>query len=390
VRLRTRDYEFYTLPSDGWRVVGGSAELVSRIKQNVPSQEARITFSPDANTASFEFEIDLADLGSDEGGLSSADLDRVYVGFRTDASWARVVFEAIRDGQLYRAESPYSLSIASSTEQELRFEPDPDTMKRRAYYLLEPVGPAPEGSPAFALQAHVTRNSAAGAWFDKITSNYRQTFREVNFLRYISTSFALTILNIVLAIFSCTLVAYAFARLPWPGRNVFFGILMATMMIPPQVTMIPAFLVHKYLGWYNTLLPMWVGSLFGAPFFVFLLRQFFKNVPRDLEEAARIDGCGFLRVYWHVMLPLVKPTVATIAIFTFMATWNNFMGPLIYVNDERLFPLALGLFKFSLGGGSDVGQMMAGAFIMTLPIIVLFFFAQRYFIQGISLTGTKG
>jgi multiple sugar transport system permease protein len=146
----------------------------------------------------------------------------------------------------------------------------------------------------------------------------------------------------------------------------------------------------KHLGWFNTLLPLWIPAAFGAPFFVFLLRQFFRNIPKDLEDAARIDGCGFLRIYWHIMLPLVKPTIAAIAIFAFLGAWNNFMGPLIYVNDERLFPLALGLFKFSLRSGGDVGLMMAGSFVMTFPIILLFFFVQRYFIQGLSLTGTKG
>jgi len=129
--------------------------------------------------------------------------------------------------------------------------------------------------------------------------------------------------------------------------------------------------------------------MFGSAFFIFLLRQFMMTIPKDLEDAAKIDGCGFFGIYWHVMMPLIKPTIATIAIFTFTGTWNNFMGPLIYVNDERLFPLALGLFKFSLASGADTGLMMASSFLMTLPIIILFFYAQKYFIQGIALTGTK-
>jgi multiple sugar transport system permease protein len=256
--------------------------------------------------------------------------------------------------------------------------------------LLHPIGDALDDAPPFAISMTVTKTNHAGAWFGKLTRNYRLAFRQANLTRYIMTSFALAILNIVLAVFSCSMVAYAFARLEWPGRDLCFGVLLATMMIPGQVTMIPGFLVHRWLGWYGTLLPLWVHAAFGAPFFVFLLRQFFRNVPKDLEDAARIDGCGFLRIYWHVMLPLVKPTIATIAIFTFMGVWNNFMGPLIYINDERLFPLALGMFKFALRGGEDVGLMMAGSFIMTLPIITLFFFVQRYFIQGVSLTGMKG
>jgi len=166
--------------------------------------------------------------------------------------------------------------------------------------------------------------------------------------------------------------------------------MLATMMLPSQVIMIPGFLINRYLGLYNTIIPLWLFSAFGSAFFIFLLRQFMMTIPKDLEEAARIDGCGFFGIYWRVILPLIKPTIATIAIFTFTTNWNNFMGPLIYVNDERLFPLALGLFKFNLISGTDAGLMMAGSFIMTLPIIILFFYAQKYFIQGITLTGTKG
>ena len=151
----------------------------------------------------------------------------------------------------------------------------------------------------------------------------------------------------------CSLVAYAFARLHWPGRDFCFLLMLATMMIPGQVTMIPHFLIWKSLGAYNTLTPLWLGSAFGSAFFIFLLRQFLKGIPRDLEDAARIDGCGFLRIYWHIMLPLVKPSLAAIAIFTFMGTWNDFMGPLIYLADQRLYPLAFGLYAFSVQVGNN-------------------------------------
>jgi multiple sugar transport system permease protein len=167
------------------------------------------------------------------------------------------------------------------------------------------------------------------------------------------------------------------------------------MMVPWQVTMIPYFLIVKSLGWYNTLYPLWVGSFFASAFNVFLLRQFLRGIPRDLEDAAKIDGCGFWRVYWYVMLPLVKPTLAAIAIFTFMGVWNDFMGPLIYLSDQRLYPLSLGLFALNVEtstnlGASSLGIMMAGSLLMTLPVIVVFFFAQKYFIQGVTLTGMKG
>ena len=166
--------------------------------------------------------------------------------------------------------------------------------------------------------------------------------------------------------------------------------MMATMMIPPQVTMIPYFLIIKHLGWYNTLNPLWVVSFFGNAFSIFLLRQFMKGIPRDLEDAARIDGCNFMQVYWHVIMPLIKPTLACIAIFTFMGVWNDFMGPLIYLADQPLYPLSLGLYALNVQEGGNYGMMMAGSFLMTLPVIIIFFFAQKYFIQGVTLTGMKG
>lgn len=383
VRIRTRDYQSHSLGESGWQVETGPAELLSRHDVPNPARQVLLRFADGWTGASFVFRADSLPVAPRE-------IDRVYVRYRGDASWATVRLEVTRAGQSFRCREWTYLFERDWIEQELRWAGGRgDPMERRVYKLLEPHGGDP-GQEVFQVRVTIEKNTCLGACLAKITRNYRQAFREVPYARYLMTSFSLVILNILLAIFACTLTGYAFARLQWPGRNLCFCVLLATMMIPAQVTMIPGFLIMKNLGWFNTLLPMWVPAAFGAPFFVFLLRQFFKNVPKDLEDAARIDGCGFLRIYWHIMLPLVKPTVATIAVFTFMAAWNNFMGPLIYVNDERLFPLALGLFKFSLRSGGDVGLMMAGSFIMTFPIILLFFFVQRYFIQGISLTGTKG
>ena len=146
----------------------------------------------------------------------------------------------------------------------------------------------------------------------------------------------------------------------------------------------------KHLGWYDTLKPLWVISFFGNAFNIFLLRQFMKGIPRDLEDAAKIDGCNFMHIYWYVIMPLIKPTLACIAIFTFMAVWNDFMGPLIYLSDQRLYPLSLGLYAFLVQKQGDYGMLMASSLLMTLPVIIIFFFAQKYFIQGIALTGTKG
>ena len=131
------------------------------------------------------------------------------------------------------------------------------------------------------------------------------------------------------------LTSFAFARLRWPGRDVLFVVLLSTMMLPAQVTMVPVFLIYKHLGWYNTLLPLWVPAFLGTPFFVFLLRQFMKTIPRELEEAARIDGCSWFGIYRCIMLPLMKPGLAAVGIFTFMWTWNEFMAPLIYLSDAR-------------------------------------------------------
>ncbi|MDK2971437.1 MAG: multiple sugar transport system permease protein [Candidatus Sumerlaeota bacterium] len=385
VRVRTTDLLTYSLgAADEWEVVSGtSASLAARNDGAVSAREVRYEFKGSA-------EAHVLQRAAARPEFEPAKVDRVFVNYRGDASWARVRFEVVRDGRLWRAETDVPLYERDWIEQELRWpEANADPMERRLYLTLRDVGAAPVDAP-FAVRLVLRETTPMRAWADKTARAYRQAFREVPFARYMMTSFSLSILNILLAIFSCTLTGYAFARLQWPGRDLCFVLLLATMMLPPQVTMVPHFIIVKSLGWYNTLLPLWIPAAFGIPFFVFLVRQFFKNIPADLEDAARIDGCGFLRIYWHVMLPLVRPVVATIAIFTFMGTWNNFMGPLIYLSDERLFPLALGLFKFNLQSGGDVTLMMAGSFVMTLPILVLFAFLQRYFIQGITLTGTKG
>ncbi len=384
VRVRSSDYRMYAASTgEDWAVTRGEGELVVRQHQGESYAELDVLFTEDHPACVLGLQPKIE--------FDPAEIDRVFISCRGDASWARVGFEVIQDGQLYRTSEVINLSDQRWREVQLRWSSESaDPIQRRIYYWLDHIGPAPAGSPPFSIEMTVANNSLLWAWVDKILLQYRAVFREIPFARYIMTSLSLSILSIVLMVFSCTLSAYAFARLNWPGRDFCFVIMLATMMIPPQVTMIPSFLIFKSVGWYDTLLPLWAPAVFGTPFFIFLLRQFLKTIPRDLEDAARIDGCGFLRIYWHVMVPLVTPTIAIIAVYTFIATWNNFMGPLIYVNDERLFPLALGLFKFNLRAGSDVGLMMAAAFIMTLPVITLFFFVQRYFIQGVTLTGMKG
>lgn len=198
-----------------------------------------------------------------------------------------------------------------------------------------------------------------------------------------------TLLTIIGTVLSSSLVAFAFARLRWPGRDVLFVVLLATMMIPPAVTMLPVFLIFRSLNWIDTLKPLWVPALFGSAFNVFLLRQFFMTIPNDLEDAAKIDGCSYFRIYWTIMLPLIKPALAALTIFAFMGSWNNFMGPLIYISSPEKMTLAYALQLFQGAHGGEPAMMMAAATLVMLPVLAVFFFTQRYMIQGVTLTGLK-
>ncbi|MCC5877534.1 MAG: ABC transporter permease subunit [Candidatus Sumerlaeia bacterium] len=384
VRIRIRDFEIVGLyTGDEWKTTSDHGNFVPRNETTGPAQELRYQFTRPGDTVNLQFKPD------DGFSLDYSGVDRVFVSLRGDESWAATQFFIERDGRRYRSEPGRSLYSRDWFDTELRFPGgEGEILEQRNYRMLHHVGNAVHGVP-FAVEVELTAASAMGAWWAKISRSYSEAFRQVPFARFLATSFSLAIITILLSIFSATLVGYAFARLEWPGRDVFFILLLATMMLPPQVTMIPQFIIMKELGWYNTLVPLWILSGFGIPFFIFLVRQFLKNIPKTLEDAARVDGCGFLRIYWHVMLPLIKPVMITIAIFTFIATWNNFFAPLIYLNDERLFPVALGLFKFNLSVGQDVSLMMAGAFIASVPSVIVFAVLQRYFIEGVTLTGTK-
>jgi len=213
-------------------------------------------------------------------------------------------------------------------------------------------------------------------------------------LRFFLNTLFLTVMTAAGTILSSSLVAYSFARLRWPGKNALFLVLLATMMVPSAVTLMPQFLIFRSLGWIDTLNPLWVPAFFGSAFNIFLLRQFFMSIPNELEDAAKIDGCGPFATYWRVMLPQVKPALAAIAIFAVLAAWNNFQGPLIYVSSPEKMPMAYALQVFQTQYGqasnSEPGLLMAASTLVVLPIIVLFFFTQRYFIEGVSLTGLGG
>jgi len=221
--------------------------------------------------------------------------------------------------------------------------------------------------------------------------NYANVFEKMPFLTYLRNSVFISSMTIIGTLLSSSLVAYAFACLKWPGRNGVFIFVLATMMLPMQVTMIPLFVLFKNLGWLNTFRPLIVPAFFGGGAFnIFLLRQFFLTIPGELFDAARIDGCSEWRIYWNIVLPLAKPALATVAILTFMMTWNDFFGPLIYLSDKLKGTLALGLAMFIGQHQTEWGMLMAASVMMMIPMIVLFFLFQKYFIRGFMMSGIKG
>ncbi|MYA03355.1 MAG: carbohydrate ABC transporter permease [Caldilineaceae bacterium SB0664_bin_22] len=219
---------------------------------------------------------------------------------------------------------------------------------------------------------------------------FHTTWNRTNFSVYLGNTVLITVLSMIGRVGSCALVGFSFARLRWPGKNVLFLITLSTMMLPFQVLMIPQFLIFKEIGWINTHYPLWVPSFGGAAFYIFLMRQYFMTMPRELDDAAKIDGCGWLGIFWRILLPLSHPALATIAIFTFMSQWNSFLEPLIFLNSSKKYTLALGLAMFRDQFDVDWNAIMAMSFLMVLPCLTIFFLAQKYFIQGISTTGLKG
>lgn len=220
--------------------------------------------------------------------------------------------------------------------------------------------------------------------------NYADAIQTIPFLRYLANSLLLCLGSVAGTLVSCSLAAYAFARLRWPGRDLMFALLIATMLLPWQVTMIPRFLVIRELGLYDSLAALVVPKFLGEAFYIFLLRQFFLGVPQELIDAARVDGCGEWGVLVRVMLPLARPALATVALLEFVAAWNDYGGPLLYLSDPERFPLAYGLEQFVSAHSSEMNLLMAAATLFTLPIVVLFLLAQRTFVRGITTTGLKG
>lgn len=191
-------------------------------------------------------------------------------------------------------------------------------------------------------------------------------------------------------VMSCTAVGYGFARLRFPGRNVLFAITVGTLMIPPIVTFIPTYVLFSKAGLTGTYVPLILPHFLGNAFYIFMIRQFFLGVPWELSDAAKLDGAGDFRIFWQIMLPLVRPAVMVVAVFSLLYTWHDFFGPLIYLQDRSSFPLSLGLFAFRAQRTSEWGLIMMGSLLTTIPLILVFLFTQRYFLQGVRMTGIKG
>ena len=221
-------------------------------------------------------------------------------------------------------------------------------------------------------------------------SNYPKSVSYVPFFTYLKNTLIISLSSMVGVVISSSLAAYSMARIRWPGRQILFLITVATLMLPFQVTLIPVFLVFKRLGWVGDFRPLILPQFFGYAYYIFLLRQFFMTIPFELSEAARIDGANEWRTFWSVILPLAKPALAVVAVFQFIRSWTDYLNPLIYLNDQNLYTLQLGLYQYSSQYGREWGLLMAAAVLITLPPILIFFFTQRTFVQGVTLTGIKG
>ena len=225
-------------------------------------------------------------------------------------------------------------------------------------------------------------------------SNYPELINQTRFLNWTWNSILVSMLAATAVTFSSALVAFAFAYFRFPLRNVLFGVVLASMMLPGAVTMIPNFLIWDFLGWNNTLVPLWAGNLFASPFYIFLLRQFFLGLPRELFDAARVDGANYLRMWWSVALPLTRAALIVVFVFELKASWTDIVKPLIFLRDITLFTLPRGLKAIidspSIGGERHFELLAVGGVLITIPMLIIFFIGQRYFIEGIATTGSTG
>ena len=255
------------------------------------------------------------------------------------------------------------------------------------------------GVDEFGLHKLLVDGEEVHAWDHEIQAllrtgfhweNYRRAFEMMDFWQNLKNTLFICFATVLGTVLSSSLVAYSFARIHWRGRDALFILVLATMMLPYQVTLIPLFDLYSRLGWVGSFKPLIVPYWFGVPFYIFLLRQFFKGIPEDLSAAARIDGCTEFGIFIRIIMPLAKPALATTALFMFLFQWGDFLNPLIYLQDYTQYTLAVALQQFQSQHTSAWGPLMAMGTVITLPVIVLFFLTQRTFIQGITLSGLKG
>jgi ABC-type glycerol-3-phosphate transport system permease component len=255
----------------------------------------------------------------------------------------------------------------------------------------------PDGRTDYVPGASLTRTRVMEPQWE----NYRKILRpdteakalkgaDDDFPRFLLNTLLIAGMTVLGQILTCSLVAWGFARMRFTGRNTLFIVMLATMMLPGQITMVPTFMIYKGLGWVDTFLPLILPAWLGGAFFTFLYRQFFLGIPLEMDEAARMDGATPLGTYWNVLLPMAKPVTVTVGVFTFLGAWNEFLGPLIYLNSDHKRTLSLALAKFQSAYGSDVPMLMAAATLMLLPVLVLYFVSQRALVQGMVVSGVKG
>lgn len=220
--------------------------------------------------------------------------------------------------------------------------------------------------------------------------NYRLVFERAPFLRYFTNSLLLVFVNVVAQVMSSSFIAFGFARFNFKGKKFFFGLMLSTMMIPYTVLMIPQFIMWQKLGLYDTYWPLMLPAFFGSAFNMFLVTQFYRGIPKAYDEAAIVDGANYLSIYAKIILPMSKPVLCSVGVFTFMNTWNDFLGPLLYLEDEKLKTVSLGLQTFIGQYTGSWNLLMAASALAIIPMVFIFFFAQRYFIEGITFSGLKG
>lgn len=249
------------------------------------------------------------------------------------------------------------------------------------FWLVTSALKAPEQMMAYPIQ-----------WLPSppVWSNFVEGWQFRPFSVYLANTLYVAVLSTIGSIISSSLVAYGLTRIDWPGRRWLFVVLVGTMMLPGQVVMVPLFTMFVQLGWIDTFRPLWVPTFFAGAFYVYLLRGFFLSIPRDLSEAATIDGAGEWAIYWKVIMPLARPALATVGLFAFIGAWNDFVNPLIYLVSEDRYTLSLGLSMFRGQYGTYWNYLLAVSTLVTLPIVIIFFFTQRTFIQGITMSGLKG